>query len=225
MVWREGEAPGLGAVPGSGKSRNSGGSTAKITVLVVVMAFLLVTIALVALQPSPHPTAPLVAEVEPEPQPVAASLPVTSAPALPVESLAVVPPAPEPPKPAPSPVVAQEVTRADASLLELRQAVRSNEASDVLWQLAGSPGAGPDNLPLLARSVLGGFGYAVREGDRLHALLVASLSNQKSDAYIDALLNTAAARGEFTPPYALVLPSGRMDTQSLLQAMVRAARS
>ncbi|WP_299684049.1 hypothetical protein [uncultured Tateyamaria sp.] len=188
------------------------------------MTFLVVTVALVAMQPRPQPAPPWLTEATPEPAPpveqvLAAATPPE--PVVPTEQIAIAPA----PEPQPVLVVEQEVTRADASLLELRQAVRSSEASDVLRQLAGSTGAGPDDLPLLARNVLGGFGYPVRRGDRLHALLVASLSNQKSDAYIDALLNTAAARGEFTPPYALVLPTGRMDTNSLLQAMVRAARS
>ena len=180
----------------------------------VVMTFLLVTIALVAMQPRPAPVLPVTAAVAPAPAPVA------PLPEAPVETVEYIPP----PAPAPAPVVEQVVSRADASLLELREAVRSREASDVLHQLALNAGTGPDDLPALARGVLGDFGYRVRSGDRLHALLVASLSNQKSDAYIDALLNTAAARGEFTPPFALVLPTGRMDTGSLLQAMVRAAQ-
>lgn len=178
----------------------------------VVMTFLLVTIALVAMQPRPEAAPPVTAEVAPAPAPIA------PLPEPPVETVEFIPP------PAPAPAVEQVVSRADASLLELREAVRSREASDVLHQLALNAGSGPDDLPALARGVLGDFGYRVRNGDRLHALLVASLSNQKSDAYIDALLNTAAARGEFTPPFALVLPTGRMDTGSLLQAMVRAAQ-
>ncbi|MEL7259983.1 MAG: hypothetical protein AAGK69_01320 [Pseudomonadota bacterium] len=188
------------------------------------MTFLLVTVVLVALQPrsAAAPTFSAEAPEEQAAQPVIA-VAVAQEPVEEIEVVAVTAPAPAP-APRPTPVVAeQQVSRADASLLELRQAVRSREASDVLRQLAGTTGSSPDDLPSLARSVLGGFGYPVREGDRLHALLVASLSNQKSDAYIDALLNTAVARGEFNPPYALTLPTGRMDTYTLLQAMVTAA--
>lgn len=227
MVWRDGEAPGFGSAVSSDKSRNSAMSSAKITLLMVVMTFLLVTVVLVALQPrsAAAPTFSAEASEEQAVEPVVA-VAVAQDPVEAVEEIdivAVTAPAPAP-APRPTPVAAeQEVSRADASLLELRQAVRSREASDVLRQLAGTTGSGPDDLPSLARSVLGGFGYPVREGDRLHALLVASLSNQKSDAYIDALLNTAVARGEFNPPYALTLPTGRMDTYTLLQAMVTAA--
>lgn len=224
MVWRDGEAPGFGSAVSSDKSRNSAMSSAKITLLMVVMTFLLVTVVLVALQPrsAAAPTFSAEASEEQAAQPVTA-VAVAKEAVEEIDVVAVTAPAPAP-APRPTPVVAeQEVSRADASLLELRQAVRSREASDVLRQLAGTTGASPDDLPSLARSVLGGFGYPVREGDRLHALLVASLSNQKSDAYIDALLNTAVARGEFNPPYALTLPTGRMDTYTLLQAMVTAA--
>lgn len=229
MVWRDNGAPGQGPAVGALKRTDGVTSSAKITVLLVVMTFLVVTIALIALQPRPEPAPPWLAGGTPEtqaPAPQAAQVATPAKPAEPVEFVAAPPqPAPAPrPEPKPAPVVEQSVTRADASLLELRQASRSTEASVVLRQLASSTGTGPDDLPLLARNVLDSFGYPVRRGDRLHALLVASLSNQKSDAYIDALLNTAAARGEFSPPFALVLPTGRMDTNSLLQAMVRAAR-
>ena len=222
MVWRDGGAPGRGSVLGAGQGVNGTGSAAKITIMMVVSTFLLVTIILVALQPRPGPEPQPVAEVA---APPVTPEPVKPAPAPVIETVERQPVLePVAPQPASSLVVEQEVTRADASLLELRQSVQSREASDVLHQLAIQDGTGPDNLPVLARNVLGGFGYRVGADDRLHALLVASLSNQKSDAYIDALLNTAAARGEFTPPFSLTTPTGRLNTPALLQAMVRAAR-
>ncbi|MEL7092052.1 MAG: hypothetical protein AAFN94_09990 [Pseudomonadota bacterium] len=192
------------------------------------MTFLLVTVLIVSLQPRQEAEAPqIIAEpvrVAPAPP---APVPETEAPAevLTVQAAvpeAVVTPAP-PPKPVPrSIVVESQVTRADASLLELRQAVSSSQASHLLRQ--ASSGGTPIDLRQLARTVLGDFGYAAGNGDRLHGMLVSALSNQKSDAYIDALLNTAVARGAFTPPDALILPTGRLDTQSLLQAMLIAAR-
>lgn len=222
MVWRDGEAPGQGVAGGSAASASSTGSSAKLTVLLVVMTFVAVAIALVALRPEAQPEDLAAASVDPVPAPVIAPQPQPQSvvAAQPVQA------APEPPVPQPATavVVEQEVTRADASLLELRQAVQSEEASHILRQLASGNGARANDLPLLARRVLNTYGYPVRDGDRLHALLVSSLANQKSDAYIDALLNTAVARGEFTPPFALVRPSGRMDTSALLRAMVRAAR-
>ncbi|MEL7165282.1 MAG: hypothetical protein AAGL96_07375 [Pseudomonadota bacterium] len=191
------------------------------------MTFLLVTVLIVSLQPR-HVSEPpqIIAEpvrVAPAPP---APIPETEAPA---EVLTVKAAVPEPAAvsipPAPTPqsiVVESQVTRADASLLELREAVASSHASHLLRQ--ASAGGAPIDLRQLARSVLGDFGYPVRDGDRLHGMLVGALSNQKSDAYIDALLNTAAARGAFTPPEALTLPTGRLDTQALLRAMLLAAR-
>ncbi|WP_415919145.1 hypothetical protein [Tateyamaria sp. SN6-1] len=219
MVWRDDNAPGQRQSSASRFGKMAANSSAKITVLLVVMGFLMVTIVLVAMQPRPQPAPTITAEIAPAPQPVAAPAPVVAEPVV----AAIVAPAPTPAPPQPDPVV-QQVSRADASLLELREAVRSTQASDVLRQLSTEGASGPSDLPRLARNVLSGFGYAVQEGDRLHALLVGALSNQKSDAYIDALLNTAAARGEFTPPFALILPTGRMDTGILLDAMVRGAR-
>lgn len=199
--------------------------------MMLVMTFLLVTTIILALQPRPDSQAPsrqIIAEplrVAPAP---AAPIPETEAPVAALseqpdpapQRLAIAPePKAEPQK---SIVVESQVTRSDASLLELRQAVRSSEVSHLLRQ---SPqGGAPLDLPRLATTVLGDFGYAVSDGDRLHGMLVSALSNQKSDAYIDALLNTAAARGAFTPPASLTLPTGRLDTQTLLQAMLFAAR-
>ncbi|MEM6758956.1 MAG: hypothetical protein AAF601_05705 [Pseudomonadota bacterium] len=186
------------------------------------MTFLLVTIAIVSLQPRLPSDAPqIIAEpvrVAPAPP---APIPETEPPAE-VATVQAEAPASQPPEPQ-SIVVESQVTRADASLLELRQAVLSSHASHLLRQ--SSANGEPIDLRQLARTVLGEFGYTVRDGDRLHGMLVSALSNQKSDAYIDALLNTALARGAFTPPRTLTLPTGRLDTQALLRAMLLGARS
>ena len=53
----------------------------------------------------------------------------------------------------------------------------------------------------------------------LRSYLVWAISAEKSDAYIDSLLNSAAARGHFKPPDALLTQTGRLDTASLLSAI------
>ncbi|MEP1585369.1 hypothetical protein [Tateyamaria sp.] len=126
-----------------------------------------------------------------------------------------------------SPVVIEaEVSRADASLLELdipaaeavsrqlRQPIRLTDSND-----------NRNDLNKMTTAVLVDFGYVPPQGDRLQNLLVQALSEGQSNAYIDALLNTAAARGEFTPPRQLLLRSGRMDTQALLKALVRSVQN
>mgnify|MGYP000518098408 CR=1 FL=1 len=57
-------------------------------------------------------------------------------------------------------------------------------------------------------------------GDRLHGLLVQALAEGQSDAYIDALLNTAVTRGDFRAPVALTMSSGRFNADVLLQELV-----
>ena len=75
------------------------------------------------------------------------------------------------------------------------------------------------DLRSLTATVLTDFGHVTRRGDPLHELLVQALANQQSDAYIDALLNTAAGRGDFRVPVSLLGPGGRLDTPTLLQAI------
>lgn len=75
------------------------------------------------------------------------------------------------------------------------------------------------DLRSLTATVLTDFGHVTRQSDPLHELLVEALANQQSDAYIDALLNTAAGRGDFTVPLSLQVSSGRLDTPTLLQAI------
>ncbi|MEL6617306.1 MAG: hypothetical protein AAFP16_00405 [Pseudomonadota bacterium] len=202
MVGRVHQASVQGHPETGGQDR----STVVVKVLLVVVVFLFVTLGLVLLQPRPDPLV-LAAEQEP---PAQQPVPVAPAPVI-VE-------APQP-EPAPAFVIEAEpeVTRAAASLLELRQELASQETS----QLLRGPVAGQADLPRLASDVLDGFGYPVTPGDRLHVLLVQALADHKSDAYIDALLNTAMARGEFLPPAQLQTANGRLDTPKLLDALVR----
>jgi len=171
--------------------------SANFKMLLIAAAFLMVTIGLVLLQPGVDPDA----EAE-----------VAQA-ALPIDAVTV----PQ----------SSEVTRADASLLDLDAVPASEAVSQQLRQpiRLSDTGGGHRDLRSLAADVLQGFGHPVEEGDRLHGLLVQAITEGQSNAYIDALLNTAAARGDFTPPTQLRLTSGRLNTPALLEALVRQSRS
>ncbi|WP_299147195.1 hypothetical protein [uncultured Tateyamaria sp.] len=120
-----------------------------------------------------------------------------------------------------------EVTRADASLLALEAPSASQAVSRQLRQpiRLTDTDANHSDLRALTANVLAGFGYTAGPGDRFHTLLVQALTEGQSNAYIDALLNTAAARGEFVPPRKLQMSSGRMDTNRLLAALVNKAQN
>lgn len=134
--------------------------------------------------------------------------------------------APEPPQLAvtpEAPVVEAEVSRSDASLLSFDSLPASEAVSRQLRQpirLTDSD-ANRSDLRMMTALVLADFGHAPHHDDPLLRLLVQALSEGQSNAYIDALLNTAAARGDFTPPRQLVMTTGRMDTETLLVALVR----
>ena len=57
----------------------------------------------------------------------------------------------------------------------------------------------------------------------LVALVVESVLQRQSDTYINVLLNTARDRGRIAVPAALLTADGRVDSQSLLTALVRAS--
>ena len=120
-----------------------------------------------------------------------------------------------------------EVSRSDASLLQIETVSASEAVSRQLRQpiRLTDTDASRSDLRSLTAAVLADFGYKVIPGDRLHGLLVQASTEGQSNAYIDALLNTAAARGEFTPPLQLQMTSGRLDTETLLIALVRYAQS
>lgn len=171
--------------------------SANFKMLLIAAAFLTVTIGLVLLQPGIDPEQDTQAAVGIVPEPRAMS--------------------PEP----------GAVTRADGSLLDLEVQSASEAVSRQLRQpiRLTDTSIGHRDLRTLTASVLEGFGYRVEPGDRLHALLVQALTEGQSNAYIDALLNTAAARGDFVPPVQLRLTTGRLNTPALLSALVRQSRS
>lgn len=122
-----------------------------------------------------------------------------------------------------TPMAEAQVSRAEASLLTLDSLPASEAVSRQLRQpirLTDS-NANRSDLRKMAAAVLADFGHMPQPGDRLLTLLVQALSEGQSNAYIDALLNTAAARGEFAPPRQLLMATGRMDTETLLIALVR----
>jgi len=168
-------------------------SSSNIRMLLIAAAFLIVTIGLILLQPS--------TEIGSD---VAVDVPATPVPTLDVEP-------------------ASEVTRADASLLSIEAVSASEAVSRQLRQpiRLTDTDARHTDLRSLTAAVLTGFGHEVQPGDRLQTLLVQALTEGQSNAYIDALLNTAAARGEFVPPRGLTLATGRLDTPTLLVALVQ----
>lgn len=78
--------------------------------------------------------------------------------------------------------------------------------------------ASGQDLRAQTRQVLAGFGHVAVPDDRLQQLLLRTLAQGQSDAYIDAALNAAAARGEFTIPAPLRTHTGGVDTAILLAA-------
>ncbi|MBY5933309.1 hypothetical protein KUV51_09895 [Tateyamaria omphalii] len=166
-------------------------ASSNMKMLVIAAAFLMVTIVLILLQPSDATE--------------------------PAQEFATVPLADDVVASAP------EVTRADASLLDLQAVSASEAVSRQLRQpiRLTDTDARHTDLRSLTSAVLIGFGYTPQQGDRLQALLVQALTEGQSNAYIDALLNTAAARNEFTVPRKLTTAAGRLDTEALLVALVR----
>lgn len=176
--------------PAMPRTAADGQPSSNIKMLVIAASFLLVTIALILMQSGPGPE--------------------------PVETAAVTPPQSAVPE------GVQDVTRANASLLDLRAVSASDAVSRQLRQpirLTDSDARHTD-LRSLTAGVLAGFGHTTHPGDRLQALLVQALTEGQSNAYIDALLNTAAARGEFTIPMPLRTAADRLDTETLLMALI-----
>ena len=59
-----------------------------------------------------------------------------------------------------------------------------------------------------------------KRGQVLESYLIWAISTERSDSYIDTLLNSAAAKGDFKVPPALTTASGALDTAGLLTAVV-----
>ncbi len=83
-------------------------------------------------------------------------------------------------------------------------------------------GTAIDLEPLVSR-VLNGLAED-SSARSIESYLIWAIKAQKSDAYIDSMLNSAASRGHFQIPDALLTLAGRLDTPSLLTAVILAAR-
>ena len=101
--------------------------------------------------------------------------------------------------------------------------------------LKDAPPVAPEQAALrdMTASVLKGLGTVTGKtvtpdaarpsGPTLTSLVAVALREGKSDAYIDALVNEAAGRGEVRVPSALVTPEGKVDTAVLLADLVAKA--
>jgi hypothetical protein len=76
------------------------------------------------------------------------------------------------------------------------------------------------DLNARVRDALAGFGYEAGPDDVFAALLIKNLAHQHSDAFIDAVVNAAYARGRIIVPPALLTPSGAVDTPRLFAALL-----
>lgn len=98
-----------------------------------------------------------------------------------------------------------------------------------LREVASQAGESEDGLADLTRGVLAGLGGsqtpaeapAKDSPEALNALIVQAMREGRSDADVDALLNTAVETGQVTPPAAIVTSSGAVDTATLLDSLVR----
>ena len=122
------------------------------------------------------------------------------------------------------------VSRADTDLIVLPSPIRGIRAEPASALLRAplritDKKAHAHDLGRLIAQGLAQFGYEVDAGDKLHSLLLQVLAEGQSDAYVDAAVNAALARGDFAGPKQLITPSGALDTDRLLDIIVRLASS
>ncbi|MDQ2093944.1 LysM peptidoglycan-binding domain-containing protein [Rhodalgimonas zhirmunskyi] len=81
----------------------------------------------------------------------------------------------------------------------------------------------PDQLRDLTAGVLASLRQVTAKPGQtsLETLVVQSLRQGQSDAYLDALINEAVASGQVTTPSALITEGGKVDTATLLATLVR----
>ncbi len=189
-----------------------------------------------AAAPQAAPGAVLTASVRAAPEPASAA---TEAPIAPVTGVQTVSAALPAPAAAPAPTA-----EGTASRLKKLGAAKAppdptvDEVTDgVLVELGlkDAPPPTPEQAALrdMTANVLKGLGgvtgktvtpeAAQAKGPSLQTLVAAALRDGKPDAYIDALVNEAAGRGEIRVPKALVTPEGKVDTAVLLAGLVQKA--
>lgn len=190
---------------------------------------------LLSLHPAFAPRTAQAPEATPEPQALITAAvqapPVTEAPITGVQTVSAALPAPGP-------------TEGTASRLRKLGAAKAppaptvDEVTDgVLVELGlkDAPPPSPEQAALrdMTANVLKGLGSvtgktltpeaAQPKGASLQTLVAAALRDGKPDAYIDALVNEAAGRGDIRVPKALVTPEGKVDTAVLLAGLVQKA--
>ena len=123
----------------------------------------------------------------------------------------------------------ETVTRSNAGLIALPAPIPLLPSEPVSQQLrhpvrvAGTSAASHD-LSALVQNALNDLGYEADEGDALHRLLVQTLAEGQTDAYIGAVLNSALQRNEYAPAADLMTPDGALDTDRLLAAVLAQAK-
>lgn len=188
------------------QSEPNGTSGAAIRVGVIAGCFFLITAGLLFIQPSMDEPAPRVT-----PQQVSRA----------ETGLDLVTPVTDP---APQDRLGAAVALASAPA----QAAPSYDMSDMTRAILSdlgqpaSPTQDTDQFRDMTAGVLASLqqGAALQKAS-LETLVVQSLRQGQSDAFIDALLNEAAATGQIAVPAALVTAEGKVDTATLLATLVR----
>lgn len=172
---------------------HSEGMTSNMRLLLIAAAFLSVTIGLILMQPGFEPNTAQQAALG-TPASIQTEVGTTENPQQ------------------------SEVTRSSTSLLTLAD---NGLPQDISKMIRNPIRLGGDfrDLHSISKTTLDSFGHYAGPGDPLYDLLVQALAEGQSNAYIDALLNTAAGRGDFDVPVSLRTVSGRLDTNALLHEL------
>ena len=206
--------------------------------LFIASAFLCVTVVLALLQPSlttEDTDAPVVADIAPEPEPAPTLVFETQQPTI-EEDLSTAPIAQlenteeetinapldvtrtRPPSLTQTPTIPQKAYRNMAARItdHLRRPVRLTDT-----------GTAQPTLDQITTQTLAAFTTDAAQpvDPDLVRVIVDSVSQKQSDAYIHVILNTGAARGRFDIPQALRTASGGFDANALLHAMAEMAGS
>lgn len=216
-----------------------------IRIILFSIAFVAVTAALIVFQPgaahirdrmAAEPDMVTRAATTPDPLPRALArsveAPQVAAPAPSADVTAVLSalvreaqkPAGTAPTPQPNPALAI------AAAVKASQAPAGDPAftTALLSELGKAPAAGAEGDALMAmtQDVLanltgGAKGAGAPDSGDLQTLVVQALRQGQSDAYLDALLNEARDSGRIAVPEALITSDGKVDTTTLLAALVQ----
>ena len=124
----------------------------------------------------------------------------------------------------------ETASRSDAVTITLPTpiaTIRSESASLLLRAptgIADTKAEAQDLAGLVARA-LDALGHHSDDADLLHALVLKTLTEGQSDAYINAVLNAALARGAFIPPQGMLNGDGTLNTDRLLDMLVQMANA